>query len=186
MIKIELTRKPPQNKYFVEYFMSVSINKKKYDLVIAFLIWSHIKPHEETTFYLRPEALPKIFSGPLSPVKKRKAPSGFFKKQFEYYWRPGIDEIKGRINTLSLPLTPKETPELFTYCFNHPVRFSDVYQERLKELEAYSKKHNQQVWSAPRWTEIQSASIVPLSQMPEETDSFFFDVFNSRLQGESL
>lgn len=177
MIKLGINRRSMQNKYFIEYLLTVDIDDKKYDLGISFLIWSHIRPNEPTTFSLRPEATPRILSGPRSPVKKRKAPRGYFKKGHEYYWKTGIDNIKGRINMTSFPLNLKDNAELFIYCFNDPIIFSPVYQERLKELQIYSDKNTQEVWSAPKWNEIDKKSLIPVKEVPKKADNFFKYVF---------
>lgn len=182
MIRLDIVRKPARGKLFVEYLMTVSIDGKKYDLAITFLVWSEIKPHEETKFFLRPEAEPAVYSGPRSPVKKRKNRSGFFKKQHQYYWKPGIEEVKDCVNTLSFPLNPRDNHELFSFCFSDPVTFSTVYYERLKELEVYSNRNDQEIWSAPKWSEVTRSSLVPVEKVPKEADDFFKHVFTLRLQ----
>lgn len=182
MVKLDIIRRPTRGAHFVGYLLKVNIDGKKYDLNIDFLVWSHIKPHEETTFSLRPEASPSTFTGRRSPVKKRKAPRGYFKKQYEYYWKPGIDEVKGCINTLSLPLTSEENPELFVYFFNHPIRFSRTYNERLQELQSYVNQHHWGVWSAPKWSEVNRKSLVPVAEVSGEADTFFASIFKSRLK----
>ncbi len=174
MIKLAISRKPTQGNYFVSYLLTVNVDETQYDLKVDFLLWAHIQPNEATAFFLRPEADAGTYKEPRTPVEKKEVLDGMF----EYRWKEGAKEIRDLINTISFPLNPKENVELFRFCFNDPVRFSQTYNDRLKELETYSHKNDQEVWSAPKWSEVDSESLVPIEKVPKETDDFFLNVMN--------
>ena len=178
MIKIDIIRRPTRNNYFVGYILKVNLDGKEYDLNVDFLIWAEVRPNEETKFVLRPEAVPGSFHEPKTPVYKEEILPGMFQEK----WKEGIKEVKHCIDTISFPLNSIDNAELFTYCFNDPVTFSPVYEERLQELAAYAEKNNQQIMSAPEWSEIDSKSLVPIAKVPQEADGFFKHVFKLRLE----
>ena len=178
MVRLNIHRRPTRGNYFVGYVLTVDIDGKQYDLNIDFLVWSHIKPNKKITFSLRPEATPGAFSGPGAPIYKREVLPGMFEEK----WKEGVKDIKYCIDTTSFPLNPKDNHELFSYCFNDPVTFSFVYQERLKELQEYSNKNTQEIWSAPRWSEVDSKSIIRVEKVPSQADDFFLYVFKLRLE----
>lgn len=178
MIKLEMSRKPTRGKHFLEYLLAVGVGAKTYDLAVTFLIWAQITPNQGTAFFLRPEAQAGTHKEPRTPVEKKEVLPGMY----EYSWKEGIKEIRHCINTISFPLNQKDNVELFTYCLRDPVRFSQTYQERLKELEAYSVEHDQEIWSAPRWSEVNSESLVPVEKVPKEADEFFLHVFKLRFE----
>jgi hypothetical protein len=162
--------------------MIVSIDGKEYDLNIDFLIWANVRPNEEVEFFLRPEAQPAAFKGIRSPVTKRKAAEGFFCGQYAFIWKPGIEKIRDAINRISFPLNPKDNVELFNFCFNEPVCFSQAYDDRLEELKTYSMKNDQEIWSAPKWDEVSKDSLIPLNKVPKEADQFFLNIFQCAIK----
>lgn len=180
MIDIIITRRPA--KHFLKYAMITSINGKEYDLNIDFLIWAHIRPKEPVELFLRPEVQPAAFKGIRSPVTKRKAAEGFFCGQYAFIWKPGIEKIRDAINRISFALDAKDNVELFKYCFNGSVCFSQAYDNRLEELQAYSTKNEQGIWSAPKWDEVARGSLIPTSRMPKEADQFFLNIFQCALK----
>lgn len=180
MIDIIITRRPA--KHFLKYAMITSINGKEYDLNIDFLIWAHIRPKEPVELFLRPEVQPAAFKGIRSPVTKRKAAEGFFCGQYAFIWKPGIEKIRDAINRISFPLNPKDNIELFDFCFNGPLCFSQAYHDRLEELQAYSTKNDQEIWSAPKWDEVARDSLIPISRIPKEADNFFLDIFKPEIK----
>ncbi len=178
MVKLDIQRRPTQGNYFVGYLLTVDMDGKQYDLNVSFLIWAQVKPNEETAFFLRPEADAGTYKEPRTPVEKKE----IFDGTLEHRWKPGIKEVRHLINTVSFPLNPRDNHELFVYCFNDPVRFSETYNERLKELQAYSAEHGQEIWSAPKWSEVDSASLIPVDRVPKEADDFFLNVFKLRFE----
>ena len=180
MIKMVITRRPA--KHFMSYAMIVSIDGKEYDLKVDFLIWANVKPNKEIEFFLRPETQPATLKGPRCPVTKRKAVEGFFRGHYKFIWKVEIEKVKDVINRISFPLNPKDNIELFNYCFNEPVSFSQAYDARLEDLKTYSMKNDQEIWSAPKWDEVSKDSLIPLNKVPKEADQFFLNIFQCAIK----